>query len=296
MSKREKTIYALGFFDGVHLGHQALLDACAKMARERNAKPGVVTFAGHPDTLVAGKAQPLINTAADRERLLRRYGMERVETLIFDRALMTMPWEDFFAMLLNKGAAGLVCGQDFRFGYKGAGNAEKLRAACCSAGIPCTVVEDRVLDGLRISSSHIRTLLEKGEMENAVRFLGHPHILTGAVVPGRQLGRTIGIPTANLLLPKELLTPALGVYACLAQVEGQTYMAVTNIGTRPTVEGHHVTVEPWLLDFDGDLYGKELTLEFHAFLRPEKKFPDLESLRREILKNEAEVRKIFANS
>lgn len=289
----EKTIFALGFFDGVHLGHQALLDACAKMSRERNAKPGVVTFAGHPDTLVAGKAQPLINTAADRERLLRRYGMERVETLTFDRALMKMPWEDFFAMLLNKGAAGLICGQDFRFGHKGAGNAEKLRNACREAGIPCAVVEDKMLDGVRISSSHIRTLLEKGEMENAVRFLGHPHILTGEVVPGRQLGRTIGIPTANLLLPKELLTPALGVYACLARVGGGTYMAVTNIGTRPTVEGHHVTVEPWLLDFDGDLYGKELTLEFHAFLRPEQKFASLEELKAQIHKDAAKTRTLL---
>ena len=290
---KEKTIFALGFFDGVHLGHQALLDACRKMARELGAIPGVVTFIGHPDTLVAGKAQPLINTAADRERLLRSYGMERVETLTFDRALMKMPWEDFFAMLLEKGAAGLVCGRDFRFGHKGAGNAEKLRVACKAAGIPCTVVEDRELDGLRISSSHIRTLLEKGEMAEVVRFLGHPHILTGEVVPGRQLGRTIGIPTANLQLPKELLTPAFGVYACLARVEGKTYMAVTNIGTRPTVSGSHVTVEPWLLDFDGDLYGKELTLEFHAFLRPEQKFASLEELKAQIQRDAVQTQKLL---
>jgi riboflavin kinase/FMN adenylyltransferase len=289
----EKTIFALGFFDGVHLGHQALLDTCREMSARLGARPGVVTFIGHPDTLVAGKTPPLINTAADREMLLHRYGMERVETLNFDRALMKMPWEDFFAMLLSKGAAGLVCGQDFRFGHRGAGNAEKLRDACREAGIPCTVVEDRMLDGLRISSSHIRMLLEKGEMAEANRFLGHPHILTGEVVPGRQLGRTIGIPTANLRLPQGLLTPAFGVYACRARVDGETYLAVTNIGTRPTVEGHHVTVEPWLLDFDGDLYGKQLMLEFHAFLRPEQKFASLEELKAQIQKDAAKTRALL---
>jgi len=286
----QKKIFALGFFDGVHLGHQALLDACQKMARELGAKPAVVTFIGHPDTLVAGKTPPLINTAADREMLLRRYGVEEVEVLNFDRALMKMPWEEFFSMLLEKGAGGLVCGADFRFGHKGAGNAEKLLAACEKAGIFCTVVPDRKLDGLRVSSSHIRSLLERGEMAEANRFLGHPHILTGEVVHGRQLGRTIGIPTANLQLPGGLLTPAFGVYACRAFVDGATYMAVTNIGTRPTVEGHHVTVEPWLLDFDGDLYGKTLTLEFHAFLRPEQKFDSLEDLKAQIQKDAARTR------
>lgn len=289
----QKKIFALGFFDGVHLGHQALLDACREMARELGAQPGVVTFIGHPDTLVAGKTPPLINTAADREKLLRRYGMEHVETLTFDRTLMKTPWEDFFSLLLKKGAAGLVCGGDFRFGHKGAGNAEKLRRACEQAGIPCTVVPDRKLDGMRISSSHIRDLLEDGEIAEANRFLGHPHILTGEVVPGRQLGRTIGIPTANLQLPQGLLVPAFGVYACLALVEGKPHMAVTNIGTRPTVEGHHVTVEPWLLDFDGDLYGKELTLEFHDFLRPEQKFASLEELKAQIHKDAAKTRELL---
>ena len=289
----QKHIFALGFFDGVHLGHQALLEACREMSAQLGAKPGVVTFIGHPDTLVAGKTPPLINTAHDREKLLRSYGMERVDTLNFDRALMKMPWEEFFALLLRKGAAGLVCGRDFRFGHKGAGNAEKLQSACREAGIPCTVVEDRLLDGVRISSSYIRTLLETGNISDANRFLGHPHVLSGRVIPGRQLGRTMGIPTANLQLPQGLLTPAFGVYACRVRVEGKTYMAVTNIGTRPTVEGHHVTVEPWLLDFSGDLYGKELTLEFHAFLRPEKKFPDLEALKTQIQKDAAQTRALL---
>ena len=126
-------------------------------------------------------------------------------------------------------------------------------------------------------------------MEKAVEFLGHPHILTGTVVGGRKLGRTIGIPTANMLLPEGLLTPKFGVYACTATVDGRTYVAVTNIGTRPTVSGQGVTVEPWLLDFSGDLYGKEIALQFHKFLRPEQKFENLEALKAQIQKDAAEA-------
>ena len=132
-------------------------------------------------------------------------------------------------------------------------------------------------------------------MAQAVRFLGHPHMITGTVVAGRQLGRTIGVPTANIQLPAGVVCPKFGVYACKAVVDGQEHLAVTNIGNRPTVGGHHVTVEPWLLDFEGDLYGKELTLLFYEFLRPEKKFDSLGQLQAEIQKNAQKVRKIFAD-
>lgn len=294
---KEKTIYALGFFDGVHLGHQALLTACQTLARKTGATVGVVTFLGHPQACLLGEAPALLNTAADREHLLKAYGTEKIIALPFNQALMTMPWQDFLRLLMEKyHAAGLVCGEDFRFGHRGEGTAEKLQQACRQAEIPCTIVPEQQMDGERISSSRIRALLEKGEMEKANQLLGHPHILTGEVVTGRQLGRTIGIPTANLLLPEDLVQPKFGVYACLAHVGDKTYPAVTNIGTRPTVDGQGVTVEPWLLDFEGDLYGTELALEFHAFLRPEKKFPDLESLRQEILKNGEQTRKIFGKS
>ena len=252
-----------------------------------------MTFIGHPDTLLTGKTPPLINTPADRRRLLSRYGVDNLIELPFDRALMTMPWQDFFRLLLENGAAGLVCGSDFRFGYRGEGNADLLSAACEESSLPCVIVPQQMLEGIRISSTHIRKLLENGEMEAAVRFLGHPHVLTGTVISGRKLGRTLGIPTANLALPEGCVVPAFGVYACKAMVDGGEYLAVTNIGNRPTVGGHRITVEPWLLDFDGDLYGKELTLEFYKFLRPERKFPSLEELSAEIRKNAEQTRLYF---
>lgn len=291
---KEKTVYALGFFDGVHLGHQALLEACRTLALENGAAPGVVTFEDHPDTLVKGSAVPLINTVSDRHKLLARYGMERIVTLPFDKELREMPWKTFFRMLLETyGASGLVCGDDFRFGYRGEGNAECLKNACEEAGIRCVVVPGQCVDGIRVSSTHIRSLLEQGEMGQAVRFLGHPHVLSGAVISGQQIGRTIGIPTANLALPETVICPRWGVYACAAVIGSERYWAVTNIGNRPTVGGHHVTVEPWLLNFEGDLYGKELTLEFYRFLRPEKKFASLEELKDEIRKNAAQTLDFF---
>lgn len=287
-------IYALGFFDGVHLGHQALLRTCRELAEKNGWEAGAVTFVTHPETLVRGQAPKLINSQADRRRLLRENGMKRIVELPFDEALRTMPWQDFITLLREEHyAAGFVCGDDFHFGYRGEGTAALLQEACREAGMPCAVVEEQTLEGGRISSTRIRGLLEQGNMEAAVRLLGHPHILTGEVVTGRGLGRTIGVPTANIRLPQGMVIPGKGVYACKARVGERTYLAVTNVGSRPTVEGHHVTVEPWLLDFEGDLYGKELVLEFYAFLRPERKFDSLEALKEEIEKNAAQTRKIL---
>ena len=296
MMQKEKIIYALGFFDGVHLGHRMLLQACRQFAGHTACKAGAVTFDTHPETLVAGRAPALLNTIEDRKQLIAAHGIDEILVLPFDEALRSMPWQAFLEMLLKRGAVGFICGDDFRFGYKGEGTADKLSEFCTAQKLYWTVVPAQTLGDTRISSTYIRQLVEQGEIELAGKFLGHPHILTGTVVPGKQLGRTIGIPTANLLLPPGILCPRFGVYACKALVEGQEYMAVTNIGTRPTVNGESVTVEPWLLDFDGDLYGRELTLEFHGFLRPEKKFESLASLKREIEKNAAETRKFFAKN
>lgn len=289
----KKTIYALGFFDGVHLGHQALLAACRELAKTNGCKAGALTFAVHPDALVSGNAPTLINTIEDRAGLLKAYGMDEVVVLPFDKDLMNTHWAAFLTALVSDGAAGFVCGSDFRFGCGGLGTAKKLAAFCEKRELPYAVVPQQLLDGIRVSSTHIRQLLASGDVENACRFLGHPHVFTGEVISGRGLGRTIGVPTANLQIPDGILLPKNGVYACIAHVNGKNYPAVTNIGNRPTVDGHHVTVEPWLLDFDGDLYGKTLSLAFVAYLRPEKKFDSLEELKAEIEKNAAETRKIF---
>ena len=286
-------VYALGFFDGVHLGHQALLDSCVQLAAELGTQSAAITFMAPPQSLFTDNPPKLLTTHETRVALLRQFGMAHVQAYPVTREVMGTPWEAFLEELMEYGAVGFVCGADFRFGHRGMGNALRLREFCESRGLPCVIVADQTLDGIRVSSSHIRDLLEAGRVEEASRFLGHPHILSGTVVAGRQLGRTIGIPTANLLLPPEVLCPKHGVYACIAEVEGKRYAAVTNIGSRPTVGGHRVTVEPWLLDFEGDLYGKELRLELHAFLREERKFGSLEELKAAILENEQQTRALL---
>ena len=291
-----RRIFALGFFDGVHLGHQALLTACRDMAGRLEGIPAVISFADHPDTLVFGRTPALINTMEDRLRLLEGFGIRSVETLPFDKKMMTMPWQAFFRMLLEEyEARGIVCGNDFCFGYRGQGTPEKLAQACRESGIPIEIIPEQTVNGKRISSTYIRELLEQGRMGEAVTFLGHPHVLTGEVIHGRQLGRTIGIPTANLELSKDLVVPKFGVYACRALVLGEWYPAVTNVGTRPTVNGQGITVEPWILDYAGNLYGRQITLEFYEFLRPEQKFPSLEALKQEIRRNADQTREVLKN-
>lgn len=280
--KQEKQIFALGFFDGVHLGHQALLSACRELAQQLGCGTAAITFDAHPKSLFSKNLPGLISTTRDRELLLNAYGIQTVHIFPVTREVMSTPWDQFLKQLIQKGAAGFVCGDDFRFGRCGEGNVEKLQAFCLQRNLPCIIVPEQTLKSKRISSSLIRGLIESGEMESATRYLGHPHILTGQVLHGQKLGRTLGVPTANLQIPAGITVPKFGVYACRAIVDGSSFPAVTNVGIRPTVSGNGITVEPWILDFTGDLYGKEIRLEFYRFLRCEKKFSDLAALKQQI--------------
>ena len=293
---KKKIIYALGFFDGVHLGHQALLTACRELADKHGCRAGAVTFTVHPEALVSGNAPTLLNTKEDRKRMLRAYGIKAVKELPFDRDLMTTHWSDFLKQLMESGAAGFICGEDFRFGAGGSGTAEKLAAFCKSKDLPYAIVPEQLMNGERISSTRIRELLEQGELTQANRLLGHAHIFTGKVLSGRQLGRTIGTPTANLAFPAGLLVPKFGVYACKVSIGDKLYSAVTNIGTRPTVNGEGITAEAHILDFDGDLYDKKITVAFCYFLRPEQKFASLEELKAQIAADSARTRTVLKPS
>ena len=286
---KKNKIFALGFFDGVHMGHQALLDKCRNLAREMGCGSAAITFDRHPQSLFTPTPPPLLNSHADRLALLKGFGVESIHTVPVTKDVMSTCWQAFLENLLAAGAVGFVCGDDFRFGHQGEGNAEKLQAFCAEKDLPCVIVPEQTMDGKRISSTYIRTLVEAGHMDTAAKFLGHSHILSGEVVPGRQIGRTIGVPTANILIPEGVTVPKLGVYACECLIDGVRYVAVTNIGSRPTVEGHQVRAESWILHFDGDIYGKEITLHFHKFLRPEQKFGSLEELKAQIQKDAAQA-------
>ena len=297
--KVEKTVIALGFFDGVHRGHGALLRKAAERAGELNAAPAVFTFDRSPKEFVTGNPVLLINSNDDRRDIIRRvYGIQRVIFAPFDREMMTMPWQDFITELLVKqyGAVHLVAGHDYRFGHKNEGTVERLREKCRELGLGCDIIPKVELEGITVSSTYIRTLLEQGDVERAALFLGHPHCLSQTVRHGQRLGRTIGIPTVNLAVPAHVLTPERGVYITRAFLpDGRSCPGVTNVGTRPTVtEGDTVSVETYLLGFDGDLYGQTVRLDFYKRLRGEVKFPSLEALRQEILRNVAETEAYFA--
>jgi riboflavin kinase/FMN adenylyltransferase len=286
----QKRIFALGFFDGVHLGHQVLLRECVRLAEKTGSEAAAVTFDRHPRSLFSNTPPVLISTLPDRLRLLSAYGISHTRVFPVTQAVMSTPWQDFLEQLIREGGAGFVCGEDFHFGHRGQGSAQLLREFCAERDLPCVIVAQQSIGETRISSTYIRRQIEEGDMATAVRFLGHPLMLTGTVVRGQQLGRTLGIPTANLLLPDGVAAPKFGVYVCRCLIDGERYPAVTNVGTRPTVAGQGITVEPWILDYSGDLYGREISLEFYRFLRSEQKFPTLEDLKNRIHEDARETR------
>ncbi len=293
----EKTVIALGFFDGVHLGHGALLRKAAERARALGAVPAAFTFDRPPKEVVTGQPVYLINSNRDRWGLMERlYGIEHVVFSPFDQRMMMMPWEDYLQMLIHEyGAVHFVAGHDHRFGHRNSGNVQLLQEKCAELGIGCDIIPQVTLCGITVSSTYIRTLVESGDMERAAAFLGHRHCLSQTVQHGQRIGRTIGIPTVNLSLPERVLSPAHGVYVTEAFLpDGRRFAGVTNVGTRPTVsDSDTVSVETFLLGFDGDLYGQEIRLEFCRRLRGEKKFDSLEALRREIRRNIREAEAYF---
>ena len=276
---KQTYIFALGFFDGVHLGHQVLLKECVSLAQRLGCGTAAITFDRHPQSLFSENTPPLLGTLTDRKALLQQFGIQYIRSFPVTKDVMSTPWQTFLESLIADGAAGFVCGDDFRFGHRGQGNWETLAAFCDQRNLPCVIVPEQTLEDIRVSSTYIRSQIETGDMATAVRFLGHPHILTGEVVPGKQLGRKLGIPTANLRLPEGIAIPKFGVYVCTCLVDGVRYPAVTNVGIRPTVSGSGITVEPWILNYSGDLYGRQIRLEFHYFLRPEQKFDSLDALK-----------------
>ena len=293
-------VIALGFFDGVHLGHAALLRLTRRRADELGIPAAVLTFDTHPDTLVYHQPVPLINTLEDRKYLMEeKFSMDEVILAHFDRAMMEMPWESFVEdyLLGELGAKHVVCGHDFSFGYRGQGTPDKLRRLCAQRGVGVNVVDKVSLGGITVSSTHIRQLIRQGDMEAAAQMLGHRHFLSGEVLHGKELGRRLGFPTANLALPEGLIAPAYGVYATLVTLPGgSAHPAVTNVGVRPTVHDQlGRLVEAWILDCTAELYGERIRVEFFTRLRGEKKFDSLEALRAEVLRNAAETRAFFQN-
>lgn len=287
---------ALGFFDGVHRGHGELLKVTVNAAAKHGGKACALTFDTHPEREITGYQPPLLSTVANRSEMMRRlYGIDEIIILPFDETLMRTRWDAFIRDILigRFEAAHVVVGHDFHFGYKGQGNAERLKTECCMLGIQCDIVPKVEIDGITISSTYIRGLIAQGDMERAELFLGHPHVLYGRVVQGQRLGVKLGFPTANIDLKDGIIVPARGVYTSRLTIEGEDVPrpAITHIGTRPSVEPDGcVKAETLILDYDGQLYGKNVRIELLTFLREERFFPDLEELRRQMREDEDRAR------
>ena len=291
-----RSVIALGFFDGIHIGHAALLETAKRRAAEAGAEAAVLTFDNHPDDFVKKTHVALINSPADRNYILERwFGIRRVWYIHFNEDTMRLSWRDFLTQVTAAyGAVHFVVGHDFRFGYRGEGTAERLRGWCAARGLGCDVIPAVTLDGIVVSSTHIRSLLIEGRMAEAKRFLGHPHVLTDTVRTGFRIGRTLDFPTVNMRFAPDVLAPRHGVYASRVLMPEGTFSSVTNVGVRPTFEGRQLTVETHILGFDADLYGRLLTLEFHEFLRPEQPFPSPEALSAQIREDVARTREYFS--
>ena len=293
-----KRVIALGFFDGVHNGHGALLRRVAQTAKDLGATAAAFTFDRSPTAAITGQSVPLLSSVEDRVYLMRRYyGIHEVIVSNFD-GMMRMDWEDFITRYLVQelGVVHVVAGHDFHFGYMGKGNPQRLQEKCRQLGIGCDIIGKVEQDGITVSSTYIRTLVAQGEMDRAMQFYGHPHTLTNRVTHGKKLGSSaLGFPTVNLRIPAGVIVPAMGVYATRVQVGDQQYSAVTNVGVRPTVKDNdgRLTVEGFILDFDGDLYGRELRMEFYHRLRGERQFPSLQALSEEIARNAQQTRDFF---
>lgn len=291
-----KRVIALGFFDGVHMGHGALLKKTADRAKELGAVATALTFDGRPEGLITGHDIPLIVTPPERVDLMRRlYGIEEAIVVHFDEGFMHMPWRDFVKdkLIGEYGAAHVVAGHDYHFGYKGEGNPSRLIELCAACGIGCDIIERVELDGITVSSTYIRKLIAQGEVATAGRFLGRAYSLSGVVMRGNNLGTALGFPTVNIGVPDGLQSPGFGVYATHVTAKGERYAAVTNIGVRPTVVSDGpVLVESTLFSFDGDLYGESITVEFDRKIRDERKFASVEALKKQIERDARTAKKL----
>lgn len=282
---RTKSVVAIGSFDGLHLGHQALIRALLELARASSVPSVVYTFDQPTRVLLEGSK--CLYTLPEKLEILRDLGVAEVIAVPFTREFSQRGKDAFLEDIALLQPEGIVVGDDFRFGHGRSGGLEDLRGVAPVKALPMTTLE-----GVPVKASAIRSLLEAGDVTAARRLLGRAFSANGVVVRGRQLGRTIGVPTANIAVPDGKLIPK-GVYAVRLEVGGARYSGVANIGTRPTVSGMTESFEVNIFDFDGDLYGREVHVSFEAFIRAEQKFDGLEALKAQIERDRSSARDIL---
>lgn len=289
-------VVALGNFDGVHLGHQVVLRRAVEEGRRRSEPVVAATFHPHPRAVLRpGEEPPLLSTLEMRRELLLRYGADEVYVIRFDKELSQKSPEEFTRDVLvgEIGSSAVVVGENFRFGHRASGNLDDLRRLMRSYGGDAIGVPLQGANGdEEINSTRIRAMISTGDVTDAGRLLGRPYAVRGRVVEGDRRGRTIGFPTANLLPDPAVVVPARGVYAGHACVGEKRYAVCTNVGVAPTFERGENRIEAYLLQFDGDLYGRTIDVSFTVRIRDERRFSGVEELKAQIARDVEEARRL----
>lgn len=284
----EACCVALGNFDGVHVGHQALISRAVEKARKLGLKSGVFTFSTHPKNLIPGQ-KPVKNIIYQEEKaaLLEKLGVDYLFNIEFTKEIMRTPPEDYIRMFLVEkfNAKEVFCGFNYRYGFKAAGDGNLLRACGIKYGFNVNQIEPVIIDGDVVSSTLIRGLIMAGEMDECEKYLGRNYDIGGEVVVGNRLGKTIGFPTSNIMLDESMVLPPNGVYVTYCLYNGIKYPSITNVGVKPTIGEFKKNMETHIFNFDKELYGKPIKIEFLKKTRDEVKFRSVDELSAQIEKD-----------
>ncbi|MBE6775649.1 MAG: bifunctional riboflavin kinase/FAD synthetase [Ruminococcaceae bacterium] len=294
--KAKGTAVALGYFDGIHMGHQAVLNKALEMAEEKGLTPVVMLFDIHPRKLLTGKVPPILLSEERKRGLLKEMGFEVFE-FGFREAMNYSPEQFEEKILLGQlNAKVVVCGYDYHYGKGGKGSPETLKNELTPKNIEVYSLSPVYLGEEAVSSTKIRHLINDGEIERANYMLGDYFTYDFTVEKGDGIGHKLGFPTINQFFPEDFIIPKYGVYASRVKIDGRLYASVTNIGTRPTVSGENMRSETCIFDFDGDLYGRRVEVSLMKFLREEKKFPSLSELKEAVSKDITKAKEIYKES
>ena len=273
----KNTAVAMGYFDGIHIGHQFLIEQMKEYAQKNNLDKAVFTFT---KTVKLGHKGKDILSIYQKVDIIKNMGVDLFYSPDFLEFAGLTPQQFVDDVLIKSmGAKAVFCGESFCFGKNRAGNVQVLKELCSTRGVEVFIVPTVELDGVTVSSSEIRTALENGDVQRANRMLGRPYSIDLEVVHGKKLGRTLGTPTINQIFPNSMCTPKEGVYVTVTEVNGERYASATGFGNRPTVNGDSLSCETTLADFEGDLYKKNIKVEFYTYLYPTHKFENVQQLK-----------------
>lgn len=295
VSQSEESVVVLGNFDGVHRGHQMLIQVAKEQGKMKHLRTLVFSFYPHPSWVIGNHPKPLIMSRRDKKQLIKNLGLDILIEYPFTKAFASISPEVFFEEILIRQlkAKVLVVGENYYFGKNKAGNPTFLKELGQRHQVEVYVVPAVKYDAQMISSSTIRNLIIDGNIELANEMLGHPYTIVGNVVQGKQLGRTIGFPTINLVADPDRVYPPNGVYATKVTVYNKEYLGMTNIGYNPTVNGAKKMIETHIFDFKEDVYGQTVEVKFYNAIRPEQRFPSVDALKEQIAKDRIAVQSIF---